>query len=60
MNFQQVRIFLKAAKYLNFTKVAKEFYMTQPNVSRQIRLLEEALGLELFIRNNKEIQITPE
>ena len=60
MNWQQIEMFNKAAKYLNFTKVAKEFYTTQPTVSRQIRLLEEELGVDLFIRSNKEIRITPQ
>lgn len=58
MDIQQIEVFLKVAKYLNFTKVANELYTTQPTISRQIRLLENELGINLFIRNNKSVKLT--
>lgn len=60
MDIQQIEIFLKVAKSLNFTKVAREFYTTQPTISRQIRLLENELGINLFVRNNKSVRLTPQ
>ena len=58
MNSQQVDYFLSAAKNLNFTKVAEEFYSTQPTVSRQIALLEKELGFELFRRDKGHLRLT--
>ncbi len=57
---QQIELFLSLAKHLNFTKTAKEYYTTQPTVSRQISLLEEAWGFPLFVRSKKEVRLTPE
>lgn len=58
MTSQQIAIFLSLAENLNFTQTAKEYYTTQPTVSRQISLLEEELGFPLFIRNKKEVRLT--
>ena len=58
MNSQQIEYFLSAAKHLNFTKAADEFYTSQPTVSRQIALLEEELGFELFKRDKGNLRLT--
>lgn len=59
MNSQQIRYFLSAARHLNFTKAAEEFYTSQPTVSRQIAMLEEELGFSLFYREGKQLRLTP-
>ena len=58
MTTQQIEMFLSLANHLNFTKTAKEFFTTQPTVSRQISLLEEEMGFPLFVRNRKEVRLT--
>lgn len=59
MTRQQLEMFLSVAKHLSFTRAAGEFYTSQPTISRQINLLEEEWGFPLFIRNKKEVRLTP-
>jgi len=47
-----------AAKHLSFTLAAKELNITQGAVSQQIRLLEKALELPLFIRKHNALELT--
>lgn len=49
-----------AAKYLSFTLAAKELNVTQGAVSQQIRLLERALEVPLFVRKHNALELTPE
>lgn len=58
MNFSQIKCFLAAAEYLSFTKAAKQLYLSQPVVSRQIAAMEEELGMELFLREKKSLRLT--
>ncbi|MGE4507788.1 MAG: LysR family transcriptional regulator [Eubacteriaceae bacterium] len=58
MTFQQMEIFLTVANYGSFTAAAKEFYTTQPIISRQIKLFEDKLGFDLFLRNEKPLMMT--
>jgi len=58
VNSQQIEYFLSAVRELNFTKVAEEFYTSQPTVSRQIALLEEELGFALFTRDKGSLRLT--
>ena len=58
MTIQQIQYFLMAAEKMSFTETAKVMYVSQPAVSRQILLLEEEIGLELFRRNKSTLQLT--
>jgi DNA-binding transcriptional LysR family regulator len=58
MNFTRIGYFLVAAKYLNFTKAADVLYISQPSLSKQIALLEEELGLQLFDRTKRTLVLT--
>jgi LysR family glycine cleavage system transcriptional activator len=53
-----VRIFESAARHLNFTRAADELSVTQGAVSRQIKVLEEQLGLPLFERAGPKLSLT--
>jgi LysR family glycine cleavage system transcriptional activator len=53
-----LRIFEAAARHLSFTKAADELHITQSAVSRQIRLMEEYLGLLLFQRVKQRLTLT--
>ena len=53
-----LKAFESAARYLSFTKAADELCVTQAAVSHQIKLLEEFLGIELFKRKNRSLELT--
>lgn len=53
-----IRAFEAAARHLSFTKAAKELGMTQAAVSYQVRLLEEKLGVPLFLRRPRKVELT--
>jgi LysR family cys regulon transcriptional activator len=56
MNLQQLRYLNEIVRQgLNISDAAAALYTSQPGVSKQIRLLEEELGLEIFVRNGKRI-----
>jgi DNA-binding transcriptional LysR family regulator len=48
------------ADELSFTKAADKLHLAQPSLARQVRNLEEELGIELFDRSNNRIQLTVE
>lgn len=60
MDIRTLRYFLVTAQERNFTKAANKLCMAQPPLSRQIKLLEEELGVTLFIRNSRQLQLTEE
>jgi LysR family glycine cleavage system transcriptional activator len=53
-----VRVFEAAARHENFTQAATELGMSQAAVSYQIRLLEERLGVPLFIRSKRRVTLS--
>jgi LysR family glycine cleavage system transcriptional activator len=53
-----VRAFESVARHLSFTKAAAELGMTQAAVSYQIKLLEERVGVPLFLRRPRQIVLT--
>ncbi|MBC3812608.1 CysB family HTH-type transcriptional regulator [Undibacterium aquatile] len=56
MNFQQLRSIREASRRgFNLTEVANVLFTSQPGVSRQIRELEEELGVDIFERNGKRL-----
>lgn len=58
MNDFQIKCFLTAVKYMNFSKAAAELYITQPSFSRHISNLETELGTQLFDRSGKSVALT--
>lgn len=60
ISYEYYRIFYYAAKYKNLTQAARALHSSQPNISRTIKLLENALGCCLLIRSNRGISLTPE
>lgn len=53
-----LKAFESAARHLNFTKAADELFVTQAAVSHQIKLLEDFLGISLFHRRNRLLELT--
>jgi transcriptional regulator, lysR family len=58
MTITQFQYVLAVAKYKNFTTAAENSYVTQPTLSMQIQKLEEELGVTIFDRSKKPLQIT--
>lgn len=59
MTLNQMKYFIAAARCLSFTEAAKSLFMTQPALSRQIAAMEHELGTKLFVREHKNLKLTP-
>lgn len=55
----QLRCFVAVAEQLHFGHAAAQLNMTQPPLSRQIQLLERAVGAPLLERNSRSVKLTP-
>ena len=53
-----IAAFEASARLMSFTRAAQELSLSQGAVSRQIQILEQRLGVELFVRRHKEIHLT--
>ena len=58
MELRQLRYFLAAAEHQNFRRAAQTVHIAQPALSRQIAALEAELGLTLFTRTKKRVQLS--
>jgi DNA-binding transcriptional LysR family regulator len=58
MDLKQLRYFVSVAERLNFTEAAGEHFVAQSAISKQISNLEELIGVQLFIRNRRTVQLT--
>lgn len=60
MDTTQLKYFVSLAQSLNFSNVAKQYYVTQPAISHQIAKLEDSLGVRLFHRSKHSVSLTHE
>src|SRR5215470_1617692 len=59
VTLRQMRVFAAVARHLSFTRAARELHLTQPAVSQQVKLLEDEVGLPLFEKLGRKVQLAP-
>jgi DNA-binding transcriptional LysR family regulator len=47
------------SKYLKYTEAAKSLYVSQHSLSKQIAMLEQEIGVPLFLRTRRNVHLTP-
>lgn len=57
--FRQLQCFVAVGEELNFRRAAVRMHMTQPPLSRQVRLLEHEMQVALFVRTSRSVKLTP-
>ena len=60
MDYRYLSAFIAVSKNLSFSKASKGLNISKAAVSRQIKLFEESLGLQLFIRSPQHVALTKE
>ncbi len=60
MDLTRLRAFYTVAQTGSFTRAATRLHLTQPSVSRQVKSLEESLGVQLLERHPRSLRLTPE
>src|SRR5690606_13729502 len=58
-DLQQLQCFVALAETRHFGQAARRLHMTQSPLSRQIALLEQRLGVQLLVRSNRSVSLTP-
>ncbi|MBO0458149.1 LysR family transcriptional regulator [Enterococcus hulanensis] len=60
MELRVIKYFLSIVQEKSISNAAKYLHLSQPTLSKQIKQLEEELGVELLIRGNREVSLTEE
>lgn len=57
MEMRELRYFIAVAGEGSITKASETLFITQPSLSRQLTLLKEKLGVQLFVRENRTTEL---
>src|SRR3954453_10664278 len=60
MELRHLRTIAAVARHGSFSKAADELYLAQSAVSQQVRRFEDELGVEVFRRNSRSVELTAE
>ena len=60
MTLQQLRYALAIADCGSMNEAAKRLFLSQPSLSETVKELEQEIGMQIFMRSNRGIIITPE
>src|ERR1700744_6408515 len=60
VHVRELRYFLAVAEELHFTRAAEGLFVSQPALSKQIRMLERSFGTALFERDARQVRLTEE
>jgi DNA-binding transcriptional LysR family regulator len=58
LRIKQFKVFLALAETLHFGKAAQQLYMSQPALTFQIQAMESAIGMQLFNRDRRHVELT--
>jgi DNA-binding transcriptional LysR family regulator len=58
LNLRQLQTFVTVARLGSFTRAARLLHLSQPALTKQVRQLEETLGVRLFDRATRTIELT--
>lgn len=58
VTFRQLRVFTEVAKHLSFSRAAESLHLTPPAVTMQVKELEGHIGMPLFERQGRQVQLT--
>lgn len=58
MDLRSLRYLVAVANHLSFTAAAREMNVSQPALSQQVKILEDELGIQLFVRTPKRVALT--
>src|SRR6266478_8587374 len=60
MDLRHLRYFVAVAEALSFTRGAEKLHLAQPSLTRQIKDLEQEIGVRLLDRTTQQVKLTPE
>ena len=60
MTLSQLSYVIAVASSSSMNEASKKLFISQPSISATIRELEEEIGINIFIRSNRGISLTPE